>query len=125
MKSPADSNDQVFIRGLKVTCFVGVPDEERAESQELLINITMAREVDEAAGALNDDITRTIDYHAVAVRVEAIASERPRQLIETLSEDIADTILQEFEIAGITVEIEKFILPNTRCVGVVTTRSLC
>jgi len=80
--------------------------------------------VDEAAGALNDDITRTIDYHAVAVRVEAIAAERPRKLIETLSEDIADTILQEFEIAAITVEIEKFILPNTRCVGVVTTRTL-
>jgi len=123
MTQSADSNDQVFIRGLKVACHIGVPDEERAESQEVLINITMARKECSVTEPLNDDISRTIDYYAVAVRVEAIAEARPRKLIETLSEDIAATILQEFAIASITVEIEKFILPNTRCVGVVITRN--
>ena len=123
MTQSADSNDQVFIRGLKVACHIGVPDEERAESQEVLINITMARKECSVTEPLNDDISRTIDYYAVAVRVEAIAEARPRKLIETLSEDIAATILREFAIASITVEIEKFILPNTRCVGVVITRN--
>ncbi len=120
---PSDSNDQIFIRGLKVACHIGVPDEERAQSQELLIHITMAPVICADAPPLNDDIARTIDYHAVAVRVEAIAVERPRKLIETLSEDIATAVLAEFPLAAITVEIEKFILPNTRCVGVVTTRT--
>jgi len=120
---PSESNNQIFIRGLKVTCHVGVPDEERAESQELLLNITMAPKVSAEDTPLNDDISRTIDYHAVAVRAEAIATERPRKLIETLSDDIALAILAEFSVASVTVEIEKFILPNTRCVGVVTTRN--
>ena len=121
--NPSDSSDQIFIRGLKVACHIGVPNEERAQSQELLINVTMAPIISADAAPLNDDINRTIDYHAVAVRVEAVAAERPRQLIETLAEDITTAILEEFSIASITVEIEKFILPNTRCVGVLITRN--
>lgn len=121
--NPSDSSDQIFIRGLKVACHIGVPNEERAQSQELLINVTMAPIISADAAPLNDDINRTIDYHAVAVRVEAVVAERPRQLIETLAEDITTAILEEFSIASITVEIEKFILPNTRCVGVLITRN--
>ena len=120
---PSESNNQIFIRGLKVTCHIGVPDEERAESQELLLNITMAPKVTAEDIPLNDNISRTIDYHAVAIRAEEISLHHPRKLIETLSEDIAHAILDEFAVAAVTVEIEKFILPNTRCVGVVTTRS--
>ena len=34
---PEDSKDQVFIRGLVVSCHIGVPDEERAHSQDILV----------------------------------------------------------------------------------------
>ncbi|BDS08095.1 hypothetical protein NT6N_31350 [Oceaniferula spumae] len=117
-----NSNDQIFIRGLVVTSYIGVPDEERANSQDLLVTAIMAPKPELRAEPLDDDISRTIDYHAVAVRIEEIAAERPRKLIETLAEDIAAAVLAEFEVASITVEIEKFIMPNTRCVGVITTR---
>ena len=32
-------------------------------------------------------------------------------------------ILSEFSVTEVSVEIEKFILPNTQCVGVAITRS--
>lgn len=119
---PEQSNDQIFIRGLVVASHIGVPEKERAQSQDLLVTVIMAPRNEAPGTPLEDDIERTIDYHAVSIRAEDIAAERPRKLIETLAEDIASTLMEEFAIASITVEIEKFILPNTRCVGVTITR---
>lgn len=113
-------SDQIFIRGLKVCCHVGVPDEERAVAQELRINVTLSPY--ECEGALNDDINATIDYYAVSLRVDEVARAKPRKLIETLAEDFAEMILGEFAVAAVMIEIEKFIMPNTRCVGVKITR---
>lgn len=119
---PEHSPNQIFIRGLVVSSYIGVPEKERANSQDLLVSIIMTPKPELLTPPLEDDISRTIDYHAVSIRAEDIAMERPRQLIETLSEDIATAILAEFSVASITVEVEKFILPNTRCVGCITTR---
>ncbi len=114
------SSDQIFIRGLRVRCRIGVPEQERAQPQELLINATFSPL--NSPGPLNDDIGRTIDYHAVAIRLDELAGARPRKLIETLAEDLAAMVLNEFPVDSVGIEIEKFILPNTRCVGVAITR---
>ena len=100
---------------------MGVPDEERAEAQELVVDASFTPHF--SSGSLDDDIGRTIDYHAVALRLEEVAAARPRKLIETLAEDLAETVLNEFAVSEVTLEIQKFILPNTRCVGVRITRS--
>ena len=47
---------------------------------------------------------------------------RPRKLIETLADDIAETILHEFGLRWIEVTIRKFILPNAEWVSVSTRR---
>lgn len=114
------SSDQIFIRGLRVRCCIGVPEQERAQPQELVVNASFSPLV--SPGPLNDDIGRTIDYHAVALRLDELAGARPRKLIETLAEDLAAMVLDEFPVVGVSIEIEKFILPNTRCVGVAITR---
>lgn len=113
--------DEIIIKGLCVTCHVGVPDEERARPQELLLHLTLFPFSDPEP--LEDDIGRTIDYHAVALHVEQIAKERSRKLIETLAEDVAASILTNFATSRVSIEIEKFILPNTRSVGVRITRT--
>lgn len=105
-----------------MSCFVGVPDEERAVAQDLLINATFSPFHSE--GDLDDDIGRTIDYYAVSVRIGEVAAELPRKLIETLAEDLTAMVLKEFAVSQVTVEIEKFIMPNTQCVGVSITRCL-
>lgn len=113
-------SDQIFIRGLHVACNIGVPDKERAEPQGLLVSANFSPYA--SPGPLEDDIERTIDYHAVAIRLEEVCEEKPRKLIETLAEDLAEMVLAEFPVRKVTIEIEKFILPNTRCVGVSFTR---
>jgi dihydroneopterin aldolase len=110
------SPDIIEIRRLKVDAHIGVPDEERAAPQTLWITVEMIPS--HGFSGLADDISRTIDYHAVAVRIQALAAARPRRLIETLAVDIANDLLLHHPLAGVRVCVEKRILPDTDCVAV-------
>ncbi len=109
-------SDLIEIRKLRVTTFVGVPDEELASPQTLEISIVMTPQV--AFEELGDDITHTVDYHAVVLEIQAIADARPRRLIETLAVDIATILLGNHPLRRIEVLVEKFILPETEAVAV-------
>jgi dihydroneopterin aldolase len=114
--------DIITIADLEVHFRVGVPDAERAQPQRLLLTVEMATDFT-AAGA-TDDLRETIDYYAVAQRLQALGEGREWKLIERLGEDIAALILREFRPRRVTVEIKKFILPQTRHVAVRLTRPL-
>ena len=43
---------------------------------------------------------------------------REWKLIETLASDIANLVLREFAVESVTVEVQKFVLPETRYVAV-------
>ncbi len=108
--------DTIEIRRLRVATHIGVPDDERAAPQTLLVTVKMTPGQNFAA--LADDITRTIDYYAVSLEIEALAAARPRRLIETLATDIASHLLGHHPLAKVAITIEKHILPNTECVAV-------
>ena len=108
--------DNISIAEIEVECRIGVPDEERSDPQRLLISLELEKDFSDAACA--DDLTMTINYHAVWLRVQEICSEKERRLIETLAEEIAGNILREFSPETVRVEIRKFILPETRHVAV-------
>jgi len=114
-------SDKIFIRGQKVSCHIGVPEEERLEAQELLIHTTLIPPV--SMGGMDDEILKTIDYHQVYLRIAEVAGERSRKLLETLAEDLAGMILSEFSVDSVAIEIEKFILPNAHSTGVAITRA--
>jgi len=111
-------SDQILIRGLRLPCHIGVPAEERRNLQTLRAHLTL----DVVPFPESDAIEKTIDYKVVSDGVQALALERERRLIETLAQDIARYILEEFPVNSIRVELEKFILPETDWVGVVIER---
>ena len=113
--------DKITIQELEVFFHVGVPDEERARPQRLLITVEMTLDFSEAAA--RDDLTKSIDYHAVTQRLLRFGDGRSWKLIEKLAGDIAGTILEEFGADSVSVEIKKFILRETRYVAVRLTRS--
>ena len=114
--SSAVLEDEIVIRGLEVWCSIGVPDEELASPQRLLVDVSIApRTSFEATG---DDLSATVDYAAVCTRLAVVASERPRRLVETLAADFAGTVLKEFGAIRVAVEVRKFILEETEFVGV-------
>ena len=113
--------DTIEIRRLKVQTHIGVPDEERAHAQSLLVTVRMVP--GQGFAGLADEISHTIDYHAVALEIQALAAVRPRRLIETLAVEIADQLLVRHPLESVAVTIEKHILPDTECVAVHIERS--
>jgi dihydroneopterin aldolase len=107
---------EILISGLRVRANIGVPDEERAEMQELEFDLHIHTTL--AFEQMEDTLSKTIDYAQVCQRVSEIAAEKPRNLIETLADEVATTILAEFAALRVEVELRKFILPETRHVSV-------
>jgi len=113
--------DKITICNLEVFYHVGVPDEERARQQRLLLTVEMA--CDLSVAVASDGLTGTIDYAAVAQRLVKFGEGRSWKLIERVAAEIAEMILNEFRAQAVLVEVKKFILPETRYVSVSVIRS--
>lgn len=119
------ASDQIIIRGLKLSCHIGVPDEERALAQELLLDLVLVpKALPEGHGqsqvfdALEDDLEKTIDYDELTRSVVERARTSNFKLIETLSSDIAQFLLEKYPLKRVALTLRKFILPNTEFVAV-------
>ena len=108
--------NEIWIKGLKVRSLMGVVAQERQQEQELHVDLCI--QPPSPFAYMSDDVMRTIDYDAVARRVQALAGEAPRHLIETLAADIARLLIDEFHAVSVTVEIRKFVLPEADYVAV-------
>jgi len=108
--------DTITITDLEVSYCVGVPDEERATPQRLLLTVEM--EHDFHAVAVEDELGGTIDYYAVTQRLLKFGEDVHWKLIETLAVDLAQMILEDFGPRAVTVEVKKFIIPQARHVSV-------
>lgn len=113
--------DQVIIRDLTARGIVGVYEWERKEPQEILINIILQANLLQAAQ--NDDISQSIDYHEVAIRLREHAETAERHTVEALAEDLANICLEYPRVNEVTVRVEKpGAVRFTRSVGVEITR---
>jgi dihydroneopterin aldolase len=108
--------DLIHLEALELSARIGVPEEERAVPQRLTINLTLQPRVD--FRALSDRIENTVNYFEVARAVQAIAREKPRHLIETLGEEIAMALLNNFALQAVEIELRKYILPDTAYVAI-------
>lgn len=107
---------QIEIRRLRVESFIGVPDEERAESQELCVSVWI--DLEDSFADMADDLSRTLDYARLAEELKFLARARPRRLIETLASEVSDHVMAFRGVRSVEVLLEKFILPDTDCVAV-------
>jgi 7,8-dihydroneopterin aldolase/epimerase/oxygenase len=112
--------DKIKIVDLEVFYRVGVPDEERAKPQRLLLTVEM--EFDFAKTAKSDSIADAIDYFAVSQRLLKFGDGKSWKLIEKLANDICDMILAEFKPQSVTVEVKKFPIPEADYVSVTLTK---
>jgi len=112
--------DKILINDLEVFYRVGVPDQERAKPQRLLVCVSMSRDL--SAAAASDDLTRSIDYYAVTQRLLGFGEGRTWKLLEKLAADIGEMVLADFGPSSVSVEVKKFIIPQARWVAVQMTR---
>jgi dihydroneopterin aldolase len=110
---------RVFLRDMVLTASVGVHAFEHAASQRIRINLDL--EVSEQGGAAEgpDELSRVVDYEAVAKRVRAIVGAGHVRLLETLAERLAACCLEDARVRAVWVRIEKLdIFDDMASVGV-------
>ncbi len=81
---------RVLARGVPCRSRVGVTAEERAEPQDLLVDIDVS--LAPAGLGAPDDLDTTVDYAELASLAQAVAARDEYRLVETLAERIAGAI---------------------------------
>jgi 7,8-dihydroneopterin aldolase/epimerase/oxygenase len=113
--------DIVFLRDLRIETVIGIYDWEREIRQTVVLDLEMATDV--ARAAASDRIEDALDYKAVAKRLIAFVGESRFQLVETLAEECARIVRQEFGVPWVRLTLNKIGAVNgARDVGVIIER---
>lgn len=114
--------DTVFIEGLEVQSVIGVYDWEKKIKQKLVFDLQM--EHDNRLSAKNDDLSKTLDYEAIANFITKYCQENTFELIETLAERLCQDLLNQFNITALELILKKpTAVPSAKSVGVKIRRS--
>ncbi len=97
--------DCVFIRDLLVRCVIGIFPEERDKKQDVLINVTMETDLQDACKS--DAIADSIDYKKVKQEIVNVVETSQYQLVESIAGRVADICLSEQRVLRVTVTVEK------------------
>ena len=113
--------NNIFLHGLKLNTKIGVPDWERAVSQQLIIDVDIQLKGNQIF--TEDDISKTIDYSLVESEIKLIALKHEYRLLEDFGEDIVSRLKEKFNFEKIILKISKQkILPDTDFVGIILER---
>jgi 7,8-dihydroneopterin aldolase/epimerase/oxygenase len=120
----AQATRRMFIRDLTLAASIGVYSHEHEKRQRIRINVELAvlddgaQNISRAAVGL-DDLARVVDYEAIVNRIRAIVAAGHVQLVETLSERLAETCLLDARVRRVLVRVEKLdVFADAAAVGV-------
>ncbi|MBI3307448.1 MAG: dihydroneopterin aldolase [Candidatus Omnitrophica bacterium] len=97
--------DKIFLEALEVRCIIGIFDWERKIRQKVLIDLEIPADIRRAAKT--DRIQDALDYKRIAKHTLQFVSKSRFQLIETLAEKLAESLLAHFRIPEIKLRISK------------------
>lgn len=97
--------DKVFISGLRATAVIGIYDWERETRQNLRFDLEM--ETDVRRAATSEDITDALDYEKISNRVRDFVEQSEFLLIETLAEQLAALLIEEFHVPWLRLTVHK------------------
>ncbi len=97
--------DRLYIQNLVIPCIIGTRPRERIHRQPVRVHIAM--ECDLSRAGKTDHLSDTVNYHRLAERLIATASQSRFYLLERLAEEMARVCLEEARVEGVTVRVEK------------------
>ena len=103
--------DQIVLTGLRATAHHGVFEHEKRDGQVFVIDVTVHIPLKDAAAS--DDVAFTIHYGELAEEVVAAVERDPVDLIETVAERVAETVLLHELATFVTVTVHKPDAPIT------------
>jgi len=113
--------DIVYIRELQVETVIGIYDWEREVRQTVSLDLEMGTDI--RAAAATEDIENTLNYKSVAKRLIAFISQSEFLLVETMAEEIAQIVQDEFNVPWLRLRLSKpGAVRGARDVGVIIER---
>jgi len=95
----------IRIKNLKLNAIIGTKEEEKLNKQVVLANISIEYNATEAIA--DDNLTKAIDYEAIASEVIVFVEKSNCQLLEKLCDEVANLIMLNPLIQKTTVELDK------------------
>jgi len=97
--------DQIRLSGITATGYHGVFEHERREGQTFVADVVV--HLDTRRAAARDDLTHTLHYGELAIEIAAVLEGEPVDLIETVAERIAATVLAHSIVQAVDVAVHK------------------
>lgn len=97
--------DSIILTGLRVRAHHGVFDFEREQGQEFVVDVTAWLDLSPASAG--DDLGATVHYGELAEEVVAAVERDPVDLIETVAERVAATVLAHEPVDAVEVTVHK------------------
>jgi len=97
--------DRISLSGLRAYGYHGVLPAEREQGQEFIADAVLF--LDTSAAAAADDLSRTVDYAAMAGCLSEIISGEPVALIETLAQRLATACLADPKVRHVEITVHK------------------
>lgn len=97
--------DQLTLTGVRAKGHHGVFDFERAQGQEFVVDVVI--DIDAGRPSSTDDLGATVHYGVLAEQIVSDIEREPVDLIETLAERIAATVLSHPAARRTSVTVHK------------------
>jgi len=99
------TTDRVFIEDLRIETVIGIYDWEREIRQTVSLDLEMVFDIRQAAAS--DNIDDALNYKAVAKRLIQFVEASRFQLVESLAEQCAAIVLDEFPVISLRLKLSK------------------
>lgn len=114
--------DFIFLRDLELPITIGVQSWERANPQNIRLDLDIG--LPSSHACLSDDVGDTIDYGIVISHLSAKLTAQEFHLVEAVADTVATTLLNDFGAPWVRVTVAKIgLFANVRLVGVTIERS--
>lgn len=97
--------DHIRLSGIAAIGHHGVFEHEKRTGQPFIADVVLYADLSAAAAA--DDLNLTVNYGEVAEHVKKMITDERFELIETLADRMASSLLDKFRIDGVEVTVHK------------------
>lgn len=97
--------DKIIIKGMDFFGYHGLLEEEKVLGQRFIVDLELFLSLEQAGS--NDDLSLSINYAEVFSVVSKIVREDRFLLIEALAESIANTLLTNYPLNAVLVQVKK------------------
>ena len=99
------NQDKIILKGMIFHAYHGIHEWEKSSGQKFIVDIEIFKNL--SAPGKTDSIEDTIDYSDIFIEVKRIMENKSHNILESVAELIASTILSMYSIKNIKVKIKK------------------